>query len=1022
MFLKWSKLRPPSRFSNRIYRKSLGIGLGVLLMAVFSVAPADVRLVNISTRAPIQGGAGDIIAGFIIEGTGTQRVVIRGWDLEPGVDAKLTLRKFPSSELVASNDNWQDDPRSAEIPSHMISHYDKFDAALLLDLAAGAYTVTLSSMGEKGLGLVGIDAIDGTAIKLINISTRAPIQGGAGDVIAGFIIEGTETQRVVIRGWDLEPEVDAKLTIRKFPSSEFVASNDNWQDDSRYAEIPNHMISHYDKFDAALLLDLAAGAYTVTLSSVGGKGIGLVGVDAIKTGPIYSSTPASGNTLDFGSIDVGKSITKNITITNIGGAGSNLNIDIGSVSSTFSINPSQSFTVSSGSSKTVTVQCNPTTAGSYSSTLRINSNDNNNSQNYYYLQCEGKKNPLPTPCVEFSPKSSLDFGKVKTDTTVTKEIAIMENCGAALKVDYLNITGTGSHVSNFKVTSPHSVNVDSNSIERMSVTFACKSSDKGLREAKLELRTNDPKNKLPTFVLKGECETDCPTVDFDPQGRSDFIPSLGFGYDKQRDLHKPQSCLNGNSAQVGSGEAKLDFTLVSSYEQLKKELGITVDLNIGAKIFKLNSHSEFAIKHQETKLSKSMVLKSEILSHQQFNQQGLNAFGQGKLDDGTQCFISACGDNFIYQADVGGKLFVAMKFDFTSEEHKKTFFSSLGVSYDMVDVKATVNKLNQSTIKGGSLTLSAHQIGGDTTKLGNVFGNSSNFINCSFMDNLTSCETAMKNAIDYARNGFANSVNTHTQVLNFKSMSYSNMGISLSPIDVPMDIIRARTNLAGLYQQQYGDWALAESWLNNKSFANDFTFVEKSHLQQLQNTIRGNLDMIRNAGLWCFSDLSRCLDKKQAALSSLEEYDKTWLYGIKVIQVGGTEEYSYEDSVTLGYFKVNSGCTPWKSARKCSSDTGEICLPSNCVVDMSRSSYYSGENLEGNDAQPGIGINVTSINVHNKSYATNKIDELCLKSYVKMCSENKHCGGGSWYEGTHTIYGKCTREVQVPKLYVPDLP
>jgi len=284
MFLKWSKLRPPSRFSNRIYRKSLGIGLGVLLMAVFSVAPADVRLVNISTRAPIQGGAGDIIAGFIIEGTGTQRVVIRGWDLEPGVDAKLTLRKFPSSELVASNDNWQDDPRSAEIPSHMISHYDKFDAALLLDLAAGAYTVTLSSMGEKGLGLVGIDAIDGTAIKLINISTRAPIQGGAGDVIAGFIIEGTETQRVVIRGWDLEPEVDAKLTIRKFPSSEFVASNDNWQDDSRYAEIPSHMISHYDKFDAALLLDLAAGAYTVTLSSVGAKGIGLVGVDAINGG------------------------------------------------------------------------------------------------------------------------------------------------------------------------------------------------------------------------------------------------------------------------------------------------------------------------------------------------------------------------------------------------------------------------------------------------------------------------------------------------------------------------------------------------------------------------------------------------------------------------------------------------------------------------------------------------------------------------------------------------------------------
>ena len=407
MFLKWSKLRPPSRFSNRIYRKSLGIGLGVLLMAVFSVAPADVRLVNISTRAPIQGGAGDIIAGFIIEGTGTQRVVIRGWDLEPGVDAKLTLRKFPSSELVASNDNWQDDPRSAEIPSHMISHYDKFDAALLLDLAAGAYTVTLSSMGEKGLGLVGIDAIDGTAIKLINISTRAPIQGGAGDVIAGFIIEGTETQRVVIRGWDLEPEVDAKLTIRKFPSSEFVASNDNWQDDSRYAEIPSHMISHYDKFDAALLLDLAAGAYTVTLSSVGAKGIGLVGVDAIDTPntggdpkePSYDSDPKPGNTLDFGSTSVGTPVSYDLLVSEVGDADLVLNSSriSGTNANDFRVSTTFPLTLPDNvvyiQAPRVTIQCTPSGEGLRTASLQINSNDGTHN---YYLQCTGNAGGCPT--------------------------------------------------------------------------------------------------------------------------------------------------------------------------------------------------------------------------------------------------------------------------------------------------------------------------------------------------------------------------------------------------------------------------------------------------------------------------------------------------------------------------------------------------------------------------------------------------------------------------------------------------
>ncbi len=158
------------------------------------------RLINISTRAPIQGGIGDIIAGFIVEGSGTQQVLLRGWGLAAGVDPKLTIQKYPSGDLVADNNNWGDSPRAAEIaalPAHL-QVSQSTDAGLLLDLPAGAYTVTLNSEGAKGLGLVGVDAIGQggvtTPIKLINISTRAPIQGGADDIIAGFIIEGTGTE------------------------------------------------------------------------------------------------------------------------------------------------------------------------------------------------------------------------------------------------------------------------------------------------------------------------------------------------------------------------------------------------------------------------------------------------------------------------------------------------------------------------------------------------------------------------------------------------------------------------------------------------------------------------------------------------------------------------------------------------------------------------------------------------------------------------------------------------------------
>ena len=76
-------------------------------MALFLVLAV---LSNSSTSAhapPIQGGANDVIAGFIISGTGSQKVVIRGTGLAAGVNPMLTVQKFPSGEAVASNNDWQ---------------------------------------------------------------------------------------------------------------------------------------------------------------------------------------------------------------------------------------------------------------------------------------------------------------------------------------------------------------------------------------------------------------------------------------------------------------------------------------------------------------------------------------------------------------------------------------------------------------------------------------------------------------------------------------------------------------------------------------------------------------------------------------------------------------------------------------------------------------------------------------------------------------------------------------------------
>ncbi len=249
------------------------------------------RFINISTRAPIQGGAKDVIAGFIINGTGKLKIILRGFGLEAGVNPKLTLQKYPSGEFVASNDNWQNGLRAGEInalPLNLQLGKDT-DAGLLLDLSSGAYTVILSSVGAKGLGLIGVDVIESEGqvptAQLINISTRAPIQGGAYDVIAGFITKGSGTLKSLIRGWGLETGIDPKLLLQGYPSGDFVANNHNWQDSSNASEIvalpANLQLSK--STDAALLLALPCGtAHTVILSSENVKGLGLVGVDAVE--------------------------------------------------------------------------------------------------------------------------------------------------------------------------------------------------------------------------------------------------------------------------------------------------------------------------------------------------------------------------------------------------------------------------------------------------------------------------------------------------------------------------------------------------------------------------------------------------------------------------------------------------------------------------------------------------------------------------------------------------------------------
>ena len=124
----------------------------------------------------------------------------------------------------------------------------------------------------------------GEASRLVNISTRMRVGVGDDVLIGGFIIEGTEAKKVIVRG--IGPSLaaggvagsltDPQLELRDATGAA-LATNDNWQSSADVSEIIASTVAPADPREAAIVATLAPGSYTVILSGVNNTaGIGLV--------------------------------------------------------------------------------------------------------------------------------------------------------------------------------------------------------------------------------------------------------------------------------------------------------------------------------------------------------------------------------------------------------------------------------------------------------------------------------------------------------------------------------------------------------------------------------------------------------------------------------------------------------------------------------------------------------------------------------------------------------------------------
>lgn len=258
--------------------------------ATSPLAPAS-RLVNLSTRAVIGDGHEMVVGGLTVADSNGKSYLLRAVGPSLGVFGAegfvtapvLKLRDAEGVEL-ASNQGWQEGPDAARLPEISRSAgafplmYGGRDAALVSRLGAGSYSVEVSAgSGQAGTGMLEFYELD-TLGRALNLSVRAFVRPGSGALVGGFVIQGRAHKRLLVRavGPTLERTgivhalEDPVLTV--YSGNRVVAANDQWElgDARDIVQVSSARVGAFPlaegSGDAALLVSLAPGAYTIEVA------------------------------------------------------------------------------------------------------------------------------------------------------------------------------------------------------------------------------------------------------------------------------------------------------------------------------------------------------------------------------------------------------------------------------------------------------------------------------------------------------------------------------------------------------------------------------------------------------------------------------------------------------------------------------------------------------------------------------------------------------------------------------------
>ncbi|MBY0470747.1 hypothetical protein K2X30_06215 [bacterium] len=308
-----------------------------------------------------------------------------------------------------------------------------------------------------------------------------------------------------------------------------------------------------------------------------------------------------------------------------------------------------------------------------------------------------------------------------------------------------------------------------------------------------------------------------------PSANYQAVLGTGWATDSQK---FKGGCIEGTQVSQGISQANLSFKQTISHDTLQKEFGFGAGGRARYGAVEASAAARFVSESKSDSFSIAAIyigdyqFKNLIMTKPKLSEVG-------KLNQvNDERFIDGCGDEFVEQAKLGAKIFFTIRIDFTSESDKKAFEANFNISGPAWsasgEVKNAVNQFSQKT----QVTVGAYQMGGDVSRLSEIFGNTDLFVKCS-LGKFSECESVLSAALKYATKDFSSQLQAKGDdpaqqggpvVLRYLTKPYATAGIHLkNPPLVRDEVKAARRTLESYMNSFYTQATQVSRYIGNSS-------------------------------------------------------------------------------------------------------------------------------------------------------------------------------------------------------------